>query len=105
MDIFRIEKNSLIIGEIKKSSKYLRSAKMQLAFYLKELQQLGVYAKGELRFPKEKKVINVELDEETSHGLEEAVEEIFALVALGNPPAPKRVHWCSKCAYREFCWV
>ncbi|HHV36108.1 MAG TPA: Dna2/Cas4 domain-containing protein, partial [Syntrophomonadaceae bacterium] len=37
MDIFSIVDGQLVIGEVKKSSRYRDSARMQLAFYLKEL--------------------------------------------------------------------
>ena len=64
MDVFKIAGGELIIGEVKKTSKYRRSARMQLAFYLDELKQRGVNAKGELRFPREKQREEVLLDEE-----------------------------------------
>jgi len=48
-----------VIGEIKKSSKYnLKSAQMQLAFYLYYMKQKGVELEGELHFPEERKKRN-----------------------------------------------
>jgi CRISPR-associated exonuclease Cas4 len=41
MDIFSIIDGQLVIGEVKKSSRYRDSARMQLAFYLKELAERG----------------------------------------------------------------
>jgi len=64
MDIYRLADGKLIIGEVKKSSKYRGSARMQLGFYLKELAARGIEATGELRFPEEKTRELVELDEE-----------------------------------------
>ncbi|MFZ5591068.1 MAG: CRISPR-associated protein Cas4, partial [Bacillota bacterium] len=46
MDIFRISGDELVVGEVKKSSRYRQSARMQLAFYLWELKQRGVLARG-----------------------------------------------------------
>jgi len=59
LDIFRKEKGQLIIGEVKKTSRYEKSAMMQLAFYLKELKEHGVNASGELLFPKERKKLKL----------------------------------------------
>lgn len=44
MDIFSIVDGQLVIGEVKKSSRYRDSARMQLAFYLKELSDRGIEA-------------------------------------------------------------
>ena len=40
-DIVKKEHDQLIIGEIKKSSKYMESARMQLLHYLNELEERG----------------------------------------------------------------
>lgn len=42
MDIFRIVDGKLVVGEVKKSFHYRDSARMQLAFYLKELADRGI---------------------------------------------------------------
>src|SRR5690606_31674733 len=70
MDIFRVVDGKLVIGEVKKSSRYRDSARMQLAFYLKELAERGIEAIGELRFPEEKKRETVELNEELINELQ-----------------------------------
>jgi len=54
----------VIVGEVKKSSRFEHSATMQLAFYLYRLKQQGVEAEGELLIPKDRKRISVMLDEE-----------------------------------------
>ena len=61
MDVIKKEHGRLVIGEVKKSSKYEKSAGMQLAFYLYELKEAGIEAGGELMFPQEKKKIKLEL--------------------------------------------
>ena len=53
IDLVRTEDEDLIVGEVKKSSKASKSARLQLAFYLYRLKQNGVTAKGMLLFPKE----------------------------------------------------
>lgn len=104
MDVFKLDSGELLIGEIKKTSKYRQSARMQLAFYLSELKQRGVSARGELRFPKEKQREEVILDQETEEKLEFAKQEILRLLYLPQPPPPAKIKFCKNCAYAEFCW-
>lgn len=104
MDVFRVSEDGLIIGEVKKSSKYRASARMQLAFYLSELKQRGIAARGELRFPREKRREEVVLDEKTEQELARVSREILRILYLSKPPEPVRIGFCKKCAYAEFCW-
>ncbi len=104
MDVFRASDEGLVIGEVKKSSKYRNSARMQLAFYLSELKQRGIVARGELRFPREKRKEEVVLDEQTELELDRVRREILRILYLPAPPAPVKINFCKKCAYAEFCW-
>jgi len=104
IDLVRREKGRLVVGEVKKSSRFLESAEMQLAYYLWRLDQMGVEAKGELLIPKERKRIPVELSDDLRCKLEEAIEDIKRIAALESPPPPHRIPFCRNCAYREFCW-
>lgn len=105
IDILREREGELIVGEVKKSSKSIKSATMQLAYYLWRLKQMGLDAKGELLIPKERKRIPLELTEELQHELERAVEDIQEIIALETPPVPVHTRFCRNCAYYEFCWV
>ncbi len=105
IDLLRRDDEDVVIGEVKKSSRYELSAKMQLAYYLLRLKRLGVIAKGELLFPKERKRIKLELTPELEEELEKALNEIEEIIKLEKPPEAKRNRFCSKCAYREFCWA
>ena len=104
MDVFKVGNGELIIGEVKKTSKYHFSARMQLAFYLDELKQRGITARGELRFPQEKRRENVVLDEETIQKLNQTKREILRILYLPQPPPAVKIKFCKKCAYAEFCW-
>lgn len=104
-DILREKNGQLIIGEVKKSSKYEKSATMQLAFYLYELKCAGIEAIGELMFPKEKKKITVKLDEKMLKKIEKTKKEILRIAYLEKPPEPKKINFCKNCAYAEFCWA
>lgn len=104
IDVFHMDNGQMVIGEVKKTSKYRQSAKMQLALYLSELRERGIEARGELRFPKEKLREDVVLDEELLRELEQAKQEILRIAYLNMPPAPKKISFCKKCAYAEYCW-
>ena len=105
LDIVKEGKDGLVIGEVKKSSKFAASARMQLAYYLNELAKLGVKAKGELRFPKEKKVEVVELTDEIKIRLDKAMRDILRISYLEKPPKPAKINFCKNCAYSELCWA
>lgn len=105
LDIVKKGKDGLVIGEVKKSSRFEASARMQLAFYLAELEKAGLKARGELCFPKEKKREALELTDELRAKLDSAVRDILRLAYLDRPPEPARGKWCKNCAYAEFCWA
>jgi len=105
IDLLEKENGDLVIGEVKKSSKYLQSAKMQLLFYLSELKKLGIEAEGRLMFPEERKNIEIHLDEEAQEELNCACKDIANIVESELPPQPVRIHWCTNCAYAEMCWA
>jgi len=104
VDVLRKEKGQLVIGEVKKSSKYEKSAFMQLAFYLLELKENGIEAVGELLFPKEKKRVKVELNNELIANIEKAKKDILRIIYQDAPQEPKKIVFCRNCAYAEFCW-
>ena len=104
LDIMRQEKGRLVVGEVKKSSKYEKSATMQLAFYLHELKEIGIEAEGELMFPKEKKKVQVKLTPELIVEIEKAKRDILRIVYQEVPQPPKKISFCRNCAYAEFCW-
>jgi CRISPR-associated exonuclease Cas4 len=105
IDLLKKQDGKVVIGEIKKSSRFERSAMMQLAFYLYNLKKDGIEAKGELLIPKEKKRIPVELDDGKEKELKRAFFDIENLLNREKPPEPKRISYCTNCAYREFCWA
>lgn len=104
IDIFHQDNGKMVVGEVKKSSKYCESAKMQLAYYLLKLKENGVEAEGELRFPKEKTIHAVNLDEALEKQLLDVVIDIQAIIECELPPPPSQNRFCKNCAYAEFCW-
>lgn len=105
VDRVRKEGEKLIIGEVKKSSRYMESARYQLLYYLQTLRKMGVEAHGELLFPEERKKETVYLSAESDKQLNEAVKDISKIARQPTPPTPKKNNFCRKCAYREYCWA
>ncbi|NSL53035.1 CRISPR-associated protein Cas4 [Calidifontibacillus erzurumensis] len=105
VDRIRREGEQIVIGEVKKSSKYKTSAKYQLLYYLDKLREMGINAKGELLFPTEKKKELIEWTEEESIKLSKVIEDIRKIARLPKPPKPEKISFCRNCAYREFCWA
>jgi len=105
LDIIKKGEKGLIVGEIKKSSRFLKSAKMQLVFYLYRLKIAGILASGELLIPKEKKRIKIELTPSLEMEITQAINKINEIISSPKPPFPQKIHFCRHCAYREFCWA
>lgn len=102
-DLMDTKNGKTILGEIKKSSRALESSIKQLKYYLYILRKKGMYYSGEIRVPKEKKRIKVELTDIDIEHIEKELEEIRILIEEELPNA-ERIKYCSKCAYNEFCW-
>jgi CRISPR-associated exonuclease Cas4 len=104
LDRVRREGDRLVVSEVKKSSRFLPSARMQLAYYLWRLKREGLEASGELLVPEERFREVVELTPELEDEVEEVVERIEALIEAPSPPSAEWLKVCPKCAYAEFCW-
>ena len=105
IDIVRKKEGQLILGEVKKSSRYQESAKMQLAYYLLTLKRQGLEATGVLMFPKEKKRIEIELDDNLQQELERVERDILKICYEPYPNPPEKIKYCKNCGYNEFCWA
>ena len=104
IDIVRKGAESILIGEVKKSSRHEKPAIMQLAFYLLKLKESGIKSEGEILIPKERKRIKVILTEEIETELKNTIREIEKIIQQDKPPPKERIKFCTNCAYREFCW-
>ena len=95
-----------VIGEIKKSTRYLESAKMQVAFYLYYMKkEKGVKMNGLLLIPEERKRLKVSLTPEVERELEKAIKDIEGIISMERPPSAVKIPYCKKCAYRSMCWA
>jgi len=111
IDVLRTSRESganganVVVCEVKKSDRFLRSAVMQLCFYLWRMKQQGVIAKGEIRIPRMKKRFEVELTDAKENELLRIMANIEQLVAEPKPPAPVKGKFCRKCAYETYCFA
>lgn len=99
------EKN---IEEFKKSDADIRAARMQLLFYLKNLEDKGVQKEGKLvcrEKNKQEKIEKVVLDDETRKELESCIDEINELVNQDEVPKLEKRNTCNRCAYYEYCYI
>lgn len=105
IDLLKKRDGELLVGEVKKTSKFEAAAKMQLAYYLYRLREQGIELEGELLVPKEKKRERIKLDDPLLKELETAMEDIEAIINSDKPPAAEKVKYCRNCAYNDFCWA
>ncbi len=105
LDLVRRGERELVIGEVKKSSRAINAARMQLAFYLYELREIGIEAEGELLFPEERRKERLLLDTDLIKQVEELKSQIITIIHQDKPLTTERITFCSKCAYAELCWA
>ena len=96
--------DTLVLGEIKKSSAGLDASILQLTFYLLRLKEEGIAARGEVQIPKEREKVLVTLNEASLERLNDVTHRITLLVDQSKPPVAKWLQICPNCAYAEFCW-
>ncbi len=104
IDVISKDKGYFMVGEVKKSSKYMKSAKMQLAYYLLELKRHGIDGYGMLMFPKERKKEEVILTNDLIKKLETTEINIVSICSQEFPPKINKIPLCKNCGYIEFCW-
>ncbi|MEM0134371.1 MAG: CRISPR-associated protein Cas4 [Thermoplasmatales archaeon] len=104
IDMMQRKDGSILVTEIKKSSRFIEPSILQLKYYLSLFHEKGVEAIGLLRFPTEKKQIEVNLTNDDISILEEVKSNILDIVRLETPPKPIRITFCKSCAYSEYCW-
>jgi len=105
IDLLKKGEENYIICEVKKSSRFELSAKMQLAYSIYKLREKGIDVKGELLIPKERKRIGIELDEDLEREIRGAVTDIRRIMSSDKPPPARKTRYCRRCAYRYFCWA
>ncbi len=98
------------VHEIKKSKAMSEAHRLQMLFYLDFLRSKGVVARGLIDYPEIKARESVELDAAGEALLVQARLDVTRIVAADNVPprldaiSPKKVAFCLKCAYCDFCY-
>ncbi len=95
--------NTLEIREVKKSDKFEKAHIYQTLYYLYYLKKLGISAKAVLSYPKAKKNIKLELNDEIESEIDEILKDIEK-IRRENMPKPEYKSQCKRCAYFEFCF-
>lgn len=97
------------LTELKKSDADIEAAKWQLLYYLRILKEKGIRRKGKLEFEEKnksgKKIVIVELTEDTEKELDRYLAEIEELIASDRIPPILEKAQCKKCAYYEYCYI
>ena len=97
--------DSEYVREVKISSKMKKADEMQLYYYLYYLNKLGINKKGMINYVKEKKQEEIELTSEKEKEIEKTIEGIIEISKMKKTPTLKKLSYCTKCAYYEFCFV
>ncbi|MDO8589509.1 MAG: CRISPR-associated protein Cas4 [Armatimonadota bacterium] len=99
------DESSGTIHEIKLSKAFEEAHVYQLYYYLYYLKGLGLEGlKGELNYPKSKRVERVTLTPEIEAELEEMIAHIRAIKQSETCPEVEHKPKCRKCSYEELCW-
>lgn len=105
IDIIKRKDGQIVIGEVKKSPKFKESARMQLAYYLYELEKRGIIASGYLMFPKERRREEIILTDSLKRELDAVFEAIKRIINSDKPEPVNKNTYCTNCGYNEFCWA
>lgn len=93
------------VREVKISSKMKEADEMQLYYYLYYLKQLGIDKKGSINYVKEKRQEELILTGDKEKEIENTLIEINKISNDVRPPVLKKLPYCTKCAYYEFCFA
>lgn len=105
VDLIESKNQTLVAAEVKLSSGAAHAHRLQLAYYLMRLEEEGVRATGELRYPRERRVEQMELTPKLRDEVRQVLEELSKLLSQPKPPPAMRIRYCGACAYEQFCWV
>lgn len=105
MDTVQHKDGKLIIGEVKKSSHCIESARIQLGYYLLQFEEDGIEAEGLLQFPEEKKTETIILTAELRGEVMNILHEVECLSKEELPPKAEWKRVCEHCSYCESCWA
>jgi len=91
------------LREIKLTSRMESADRLQMQYYLYVLKRQGIQKKGLLSYTLEKKTVEVTLDDAGERRVLEAIRGVKRILSGPIPPL-RKLPFCSKCAYRDFCF-
>lgn len=95
--------------EIKKSDADRVATRWQLYFYLKELENKGIYKEGKIEYieknNKGRKIEYIQMTEDIRNELKQIEENILKLIKEEMVPKAEWGCKCKKCAYRDYCYI
>ena len=92
------------IQETKISSKMQKVDELQLLYYLYLLKKRGIEKRGKIAYTKEKKVVEVILDENKEKMIKKTIAEVYKIIDQEYAPKFKKLNYCKSCAYYDFCF-
>lgn len=93
------------VQETKLSSKMQKADELQLLYYLYMLKKRGIEKRGKLAYTKEKKTVEVNLDEQNEKKVAKALAETFRIIESDSVPKVIKLPYCKNCAYYDFCYA
>ena len=94
--------------ELKKSDADIEAARMQVLFYLDNLEKKGIVREGKLVFEEKTskdKVEKIVLNNINRLTLQKCEKEIQELLKSKEPPKVVHKKRCQRCAYYEYCYL
>lgn len=98
------QRGHYLVTEYKKTLKNPEGAKMQLLFYMWQLKTSLRLKMINGKVISGKKVLFVEGTEENMQKMEDLIEEVTSFLQTPKPPSVKRIAFCKKCGYRDYCF-
>ena len=102
--------SSKYVEEYKKSDSDTEASRMQLIFYLKQLQDKGIIREGKLIYHEKnkkegKKIEIIKLDDDNINKLNKCIEDIEKLISREKVPEVEQNKKCKRCSYYEYCYL
>jgi CRISPR-associated exonuclease Cas4 len=105
-----IDTRNKVVHEIKKSDSFEEAHKWQLLYYIYVLNQRGMeISKGIIDYPKQRKIVEIYMNEETRKSLLNVIENINEICKADEPikieDTGVKKNVCKKCSYYELCFA
>ena len=98
------QRGHYLVTEYKKSMRNPKGAKMQLLFYMWQLKNALKLKVINGKVISKKTVLFVEGNDENMEKMEKLIKEITDFLQSPKPPPPKKIVFCRKCGYRDYCF-